>query len=306
MDVEPKRMSVHQRGLLLTGLGGVLFTLDIPLLRLAGGDHWLMIFGRGIFLFLAITAWWFFWFRMRGEKVPFINGKAGVIVAVTNTLANIMFIAAVTMTTAANLVFILALNPIFCAVLAWLFLNERIHVWTWVAVFLSLVGVMIIVWDGLSTGTVIGDMLALAVAMCTAIALTVIRKTGKNVVTSLAVGSIASAAIASFWAVPLLAATPMAMSLEGWGWVALNGLLIIPLASALIALGPRYLPAPEVAMFFLLDTVLTPLWIWMIFGELPTTRSMIGGTLVILTLAAHSIWRYLTTPAQPMIELSAR
>ncbi len=301
MEATPsKSMSVHQRGLLLTGFGGVLFTFDIPLLRLADGDQWTMIFARGVFLALAITAWWFFYFRMRGEKVPFINGKAGVIVACTNTLANIMFIAAVTKTTAANLVFILALNPIFCAVLAWMFLHERIHFWTWVAVALSFVGVTIIVWDGLTTGTFVGDALALAVALCTATALTVIRKTGKNVVTSLAVGSIASAVVASFWAAPL------AMSAAGWGWVGLNGLLVIPLASALIALGPRYLPAPEVAMFFLLDTVLTPVWIWMIFGELPTTQSLIGGALVIATLSVHSFWRFMRTPPQAIVELSPR
>lgn len=292
--------SVHQKGLLLTGLGGVLFTFDIPLLRLADADQWTMIFARGLFLAAAITAWWFFYYRARGQKVPFINGKAGVIVAITNTLANIMFIAAVTQTTAANLVFILALNPIFCAVLAWMFLNERIHFWTWLAVGLSFFGVSIIVWDGLTTGTFIGDALALAVALCTATALTVIRKTGKNVVTSLAVGSFASAIIASFWAAPL------AMSAAGWGWVGLNGLLVIPLASALIALGPRYLPAPEVAMFFLLDTVLTPLWIWMIFSELPTTQSMIGGALVIATLSVHSFWRYMSSPPQAIIELSPR
>jgi hypothetical protein len=110
MRQPPRGLSLHQKGVLLTSFGGILFTFDIPLLRLAGDDAWTLIFGRGVFLCLAITAWWFFWYRMRGHKVPFINGQAGLIVAVTNTLANLMFIAAVTMTTAANLVFILALT----------------------------------------------------------------------------------------------------------------------------------------------------------------------------------------------------
>ena len=44
-------------------------------------------------------------------------------------------------------------------------------------------------------------------------------------------------------------------------------------------------------MFFLLETVLTPVWIWLIFGEVPTRAVMIGGTVVILTLLAHSLWR---------------
>jgi drug/metabolite transporter (DMT)-like permease len=293
-------MSPQQKGVLLTSFGGILFTVDIPLLRLAGDDAWTLIFGRGMFLCLAITAWWFFWYRARGHKVPFINGRAGLIVAVTNTLANLMFIAAVTMTTAANLVFILALNPIICAIIAKVFLGEKMHHWTWAAVIMSFFGVVVIGADGLTTGTLPGDLMALGVALMTAIALTVIRKSGKNVVSSLAVGSFASALIASFWAAPL------ALSFAGWGWLGLNGLIVIPLASALIAIGPRYLPAPEVAMFFLLDTMLTPIWIWLIFGELPTTVSMIGGSIVIVTLMAHSLWRFRSSGPSLAMALSTR
>jgi drug/metabolite transporter (DMT)-like permease len=283
---------------MLTSLAGVLFTFDIPLLRLAGGDPWTLIFGRGIFLSLAISAWWLFWCRMRGNKLPFINGWAGLAVAVTNTAANLMFIAAVTMTTAANLVFILALNPIICAILARIFLGEKMHRLTWAAVFMCFFGVAIIGVDGVSTGTLLGDLLAFGVALMTATALTIIRKSGKNVVTSLAVGSFASALIASWWAAPL------ALSFAGWSWLGLNGLIVIPLASALIALGPRYLPAPEVAMFFLIDTLLTPIWIWMIFGELPTMVSMIGGSIVVLTLTAHGLWRFMGHGTAPVVRLA--
>ncbi len=282
--------SEHRKGLILTAIGGTLFTLDVPLARLAMTDQWTLIFVRGLFLALAIVIFWLAFRRINGNRLPFINGWAGIIVAVTNTLANIMFLSAVTKTTAANLVFILALNPIFCAVLAWIFLSETIHRWTWVAVVTAVFGVCIIVWGGLSAGTFVGDLLAVGVALCTAIALTVIRKTGKNVVTSLAVGSLVSAGIALFWG-----AQPTTLAPEGWGWLALNGLLVIPVASGLIALGPRYLPAPEVAMFFLLDVVLTPIWVWMIFDEIPSTQALIGGAIVFTTLFVHGVWRYLSS-----------
>ncbi len=278
----------HPKGLAIAAIGGILFTFDIPLLRLAGGDQWTMIFGRGIFLFAAISLWWYFFRWRRGHREFFLNGWPGVAVAFTNTLANILFIAAIPRTNAANLVFILALNPIFAAVLAWAVLRERIPVWTWLAVTLSFLGVAIIVWDGLITGTWAGDVMALIVAMCTAVALTIIRKTGRNVVTSLATGSLVSALVALWWAKPLL------MPLEGWGWLALNGLIVMPLASALIAIGPRYIPSAEVAMFFLLDTFLTPIWIWMLFGEVPTARALTGGVIVVVTLLTHSIWRFRT------------
>ncbi len=284
----------HRNGLLVTGLGGLLFTWDIPLLRLSGTDQWTMTMTRGVFMFVAISLWWLVSRRLNGQRTPFINGPAGWLVVVTSTVANLFFIAAVTRTTAANLVFILALNPIFCAILACLFLKERPPLGTWFAALLALLGVGIITSDGLTTGTFGGDIMALVVALCMAVALTTIRKTGTSVITSLATGSLMAALIASAWA------TPMAMPIQGWGWLALNGLVVIPLATALMAIGPRYLPSAEVGMFFLLDTVLTPVWVWMLFAEMPTLLSAFGGAIVIAALLAHSVWRYRSSGA-PMI-----
>jgi len=276
-----------RRGLSITAIGGLLFTLDIPLLRLADGDQWTMIFARGVLMALTITLAWLAYRWINGTSEPFINGRAGLIVAATNTLANIMFICAVTKTTAANLVFILALNPVFCMLLGAVWLRERLPLAVWGSVALSMAGVAIIGWDGVSTGTYIGDLLALGVALCTAIGLTVVRRSGSNVIPSLAVGSFVSAGIGFF----LIGSDVARLSSEGWVWIALNGMLVVPLASALIALGPRYIPAAEVAMFFLLDTVFTPLWIWLIFGEVPSERAVIGGLTIILSLFFLGLWR---------------
>jgi drug/metabolite transporter (DMT)-like permease len=72
-------------------------------------------------------------------------------------------------------------------------------------------------------------------------------------------------------------------------------LLVVPLASGLIAIGPKYIPAAEVAMFFLLDTVFTPFWIWLIFGELPTQRAFTGGLIILLSLLLLAAWRFRTS-----------
>ncbi len=79
--------------------------------------------------------------------------------------------------------------------------------------------------------------------------------------------------------------------MPAWFWLALNGLVIIPLSSTLIANGPRYLPSVDVSMFFLLETVLTPIWIWMLFGEVPSNAVLWGGIIIVATLIIHSVWR---------------
>ena len=74
-------------------------------------------------------------------------------------------------------------------------------------------------------------------------------------------------------------------------WIILNGAIIMPLSFYCLATGPRYITAPEVAMFYLLETVLAPIWVWMIFAETPSTRSLIGGAILVVALVAHSLWQ---------------
>jgi drug/metabolite transporter (DMT)-like permease len=280
-------------GLLITALGGFLFTFDLPLLRLADNEKWTLVFARGFFLFVSITAVWMVMRWRSANPLPYIAGGAGLAVIATNTLANIAYIGALTETGAANVVFILALVPVLTVVFSRIFIKEQVHLFTWVATVLALVGVGIIVSDSLSSGGLWGDFLAFVCACCTAAAFTIIRASGKNVATSLAVGSLMSALIALliFHADVSLLAKPAAFGMPSWFWVALNGLLIIPLSSSLIANGPRFLPSADVSMFFLLETILTPIWIWMLFKEVPSQAVLLGGAIVIVTLVAHSFWR---------------
>ena len=74
-------------------------------------------------------------------------------------------------------------------------------------------------------------------------------------------------------------------------WIIFNGAVIMPISFFCLANGPHTFPAPEVAMFYLLETVLAPVWVWMIFAEAPTRNSLIGGAILIVTLVAHSLWQ---------------
>jgi drug/metabolite transporter (DMT)-like permease len=288
-------------GLLITALGGFLFTFDLPLLRLADNEKWALVFARGLMLFVSITAVWLVLRLRTREALPYIAGAAGVAVIATNTLANIAYIGALKETNAANVVFILALIPVLTAVFSRIFIKEVVHTYTWVATVLALIGVGIIVQDSLSFGGLWGDFLAFVCAACTAAAFTIIRASGKNVATSLAVGSLVSALIALvfFHADVSLLGKTASYGMPSWFWVALNGLVIIPLSSSLIANGPRFLPSADVSMFFLLETILTPIWIWMLFAEVPSNAVLTGGLIVIITLVVHSFWRLKETLATP-------
>ena len=168
---------------------------------------------------------------------------------------------------------------------------------TWAATIFALEGVAIIVWDSIKFGNAWGDFLALTCACCTAAAFTIIRYSKKNVAVSLAFGSLASAIFAAAL-FPLDISglsNPAVFGVPGWVWLALNGLVVVPIASTLIANAPRFLPSADVSMFFLLETLFAPLWVWFIFAEKPTWAVTVGGTVVVVTLLAHSIWRLQST-----------
>ena len=63
------------------------------------------------------------------------------------------------------------------------------------------------------------------------------------------------------------------------------------MAIGLLSLGPRYLSAPEVSMFTILEVVLAPLLVWIVLGENPGQRSILGGTIIIFAIFGHALWR---------------
>jgi drug/metabolite transporter (DMT)-like permease len=277
---------------LITALGGLLFTLDLPLLRLSMADQWTMVFTRGVLLFAAISGLWLL-ARAKGDDTPFIAGKAGLAVALCSTFGNMAYIGAVAHTMAANVVFIIALTPVITAALTRLVLKEKVHGFTWAATLAAFAGAAIIASDGLQTGNWAGDGLAFVSAFCSATIFTIIRATGKKVAASLALGSLSSSMVALlfFTVSPLSILAPGYWGMPALFWLALNGLIAIPLATVLLARGPRTLPSADVSMFFMLETVLTPVWVWLLFGEIPSERVMVGGTVVVVALLAHSFWR---------------
>lgn len=281
----PQSEASVSKGIGISFLGGLLLSFDVPLLKLSGADTWTILYTRGTLLFIAMFLFWLFTNRLRHNNSPFINGKTGLLIACLAGIANIMFVASISLTSVANVVFLLALNPMFAGLLGWVFLKERLRKGTWIAIGVSMVGVAFIVADGLHLGTWRGDLLALGVAIIMAVSLTIIRHSRSDHSLSAASGHLFAAILAAPFA------SPGSLTATGWSWLALNGLIVAPAATAFLMVGPRYVAAAIVAMFFLLETVLTPLWMWAIFSEHPSTNALIGGAIVIATLTIHSIWR---------------
>jgi drug/metabolite transporter (DMT)-like permease len=279
------QLSHHAKGLLLTAIGGLALTLDIPLVRLADGDPWPILMLRTATTFIVALLIWGIWRAITPKAPALIPGWSGVLVATLYGFGSIFFIMGIFHTSTANLVFIVAFTTMFSALLSWVFLRERPRTPTLLAMVVMIAGILIIVADGLGSGQTFGDFMALCSALVIASAITVSRRSGRDMGFTALVGVIIPCTIAA------IGVASTGYRVDAPWWIILNGAVVMPISFFCLATGPKYLSGAEVAMFYLLETVLAPVWVWLIFSEVPTRNAMIGGTILIVALVLHSLWQ---------------
>lgn len=275
----------HRRGLLITGLGGLALSFDIPLIRSADGEVWSLLAVRSLSTFAVALLAWVVLNKLLGRKIALVPGKAGLAAGLFYGLASFTFLLSVFNTATANVVFLVAFTSMFAAVLSWIFLKERPSNATLLTMAVMVFGVGLIVQDGLQSGNFFGDAMAVCSALLLASAITISRASGRDM------GLVPLATALFPGIVGYLLSPSEGLAIAHPGWILFNGLVMIPLAFFCLATGPRYLSAPEVGMFYLLETILAPIWIWIVFEEVPTVQTLIGGAILILALIGHSIWQ---------------
>lgn len=273
----------HAKGLLITALGVLVLSPDSLLIRLVSADAWTLTFWRGLLYGIGMGVAIALVFRGRIWQQFLALGWAGLLIAVIFGVGKVTFIVSITNTTAANTLFIVSTSPLFAAVAAWLLTREPVARRTWFAISFALVGIGIIASEGADRGSVIGNVAALltAVVLGTCFALTR-RYRERNVVPAMALSGMVCALLV------LPVASPLSVDSSDFAALGVMGLVVLPLSFGLIFLGPRYLPAPEVSLVLLLEAVLGPYWVWLALGEEPSARTLVGGTVVLATLALHS------------------
>lgn len=282
---DPTILSDHRKGLLITAIGGLVLTIDIPVLRLGDGDVWSVLLirsgGMAAMAFLA----WLVYRLVTGRWLSLLPGRISWIIALLYGISAITFITAVFNTSTANVVFILAFNTMFAAVLSWIFLGERPAPQTLLAMAAMIVGVTIIVWNGIALGNTFGDLMALLSSLIMSCAITISRAVRRDMGFAPLIANLLPAAVA------LMMVSGGGFSIANPGWIVFNGLFVMPVAFWCLATGPKYISAPEVAMFFLLETILAPIWVWIIFAETPSRATLVGGSIMIVALVGHSLWQ---------------
>lgn len=278
-------MSDHAKGLLLTTLGVLIVTPDALLIRLVSTDAWTLTFWRGLLSAIGLGIGLLVIHRSRFLPVVLAVGGWGLVIGALFGVTTVTFVTAITTTTAANTLLIIASGSMFGALFSWLLLSEPVLPRTWFAMAGTTIGVLVLVATDLGAGRLFGDLMALATAALAGLTFTLIRKHSlTDMVPTVIFGGIVTAIIA------LPFSAPSEIALNDTSILLVMGLLMLPLSFALQFIGPRYIPAPEVSLLVLLEAVLGPLLVWYWLGEHPGEWAFVGGAIVITTLTLHATW----------------
>jgi drug/metabolite transporter (DMT)-like permease len=257
-----------------------------------------MIFWRALFLsfgmwlVISFTSPNRVWRQYRTLKGP------GLLMVGAYSLGTISFIFAITHTSVANTLIILSSTPLFAAIISRVLLNEKIQMRTLIAIILVAVGITVI-----SSGSadhhasLQGDLVAVLGSFFLACGFSFVRRfPGISPFSAISCSGLLTALLI----LPL--AAPFSVSQADMGYLLIMGLYMLPIGTALMFVGPRYIPAPEVGLLLLLETILGPVWVWLALGEEPGPRSLIGGAIVVSTLAMNTVWALKQTRLKPVIE----
>jgi drug/metabolite transporter (DMT)-like permease len=188
----------------------------------------------------------------------------------------VLFVLAVTATSVANVMVIIAATPLVGAVAAWLVLRERTAARVWMAMAVTAAGIGLVVSGSLGAGSVTGDLYALGAITAFGLSSVVLRRhAGISAPLVVGVGGVVMALVA------VAPASTLSHPPATWAALVAMGALAGPLARLMLAVAPRFLPVAEVALFAPMESALAILWAFLAFGEEPSARTWVGGTVIL-------------------------
>ena len=278
-----KNLTDQQKGSLLAFVAVIFITPDSLFIRLSSIDTWGLVFYRGIIPFFAVFFGMLLIYRLNFFKILMMSGIHGIIYVITFSITNITFVVSIQNTNVANTLVMIATAPMLSAILGGIFLKEPPDKKTLISIIITFLSVIYIFFDSLKLGNFYGDILGFITAIGLAVGAVTIRSAkSKNLVPAAVIGKLIVASFA------LLFVKNFALVNQDIIIVPLMCILCVAIPFVLVTIAPRFIPAAEVNLFFLLETIIGPIWVWLVIKEQPSVETLLGGVVIIITIAIHS------------------
>lgn len=267
------RVSDRRLGLIYAVLAAVAWSTAGILQRQLHVSAATQVTGRGVFGFVMLAGYAAY---TQPETLASVTRRGALLAAGSMAAANSAFIVALNYTSVAHVLVLQSIAPLVAAGLGVVVLGERITSRTACAMAIALGGVVLMM-GAPGGGPVFGDGLALLTGVAFALVIVVARRyRGVSMAPAMALAQL----------LVVIAFAPFAQfSQVSWadvGWLALLGCGQIGLGAIFFVSAARFVPSSEMAMIFLLEVVLGPLWTWIGLSETPSIATLVGGTAVMV------------------------
>ena len=276
-------------GMLLVVLAGILWSLQGLIFRsIHDAGTWATLFWRSVGMLpvlLAFLAW-----RAGGSPMGLIRGVglAGVIGGLGLVAAFAGAIYSIQTTTIANAVFLFAASPFLTAILGWIVLRETVRPETWGAMAVGLIGIFLMVREGLSAGALEGNLAALISSLGFAVFTVSLRwRKVTDSLPSVLLGGIFSLAVGAMVAGQI--GQPLLVPLSDAAWAMAMGAFTLSGGMLLYTLGSRVVPAAELALLSNIEVVLAPIWVFLFMGETASAGTFLGGAVLVAAVTVNGI-----------------
>jgi len=282
-----------RRGVLLVACAAVCWSSGGLIARLVTTTPWTTSLWRGLFATLFLTVVLRI-VRGRGIVAQWRDGGRPIAaVAACMALASTCFIFSLAYTSVANTLILISTGPYVAGLLGWLMLGERVAARTWITMGVALAGAVIMVSDSYSRGAIVGDLLAIVMAVSFATATVLVRSRPE---TPMAPASALATTLTALVALPF--SEPLRTTARDLGLLAAFGVGNYGLGFLLFMAGARLIPAAQSALVGMLETVLGPLWVWLVLDERPGVATLIGGAFILAALLANTLLELAAPPGK--------
>ena len=279
----------YRSGVLLVLAAGICWSsMGLGIRHIEVANVWQILFFRSLaltpLLLLVLTL------RARGNPFPIIQraGLAGGVGGISLVFAFSGGILAIQATSVANAMFLFAAAPFFAAVLGWLVLKEHVRNATWISMIAALVGIVIMVWEGISIGRIIGNVAALISALGFAVFTISLRWKKLE-------DMLPTVFLAGLFAIIIAGAL---CQIKGYGLDVPKRDILIALALGvfqvgagliLYTLGSKTVPSAELALLSMTEVVFGPFWVWLFLGETAGGYTLLGGMILLIAIASNAL-----------------
>ncbi len=272
--------------MILMLFGSLVISFSGLLIRnISSADTWEINFYRSLAFGCTISVLLTLRYGKRApEKVKLI-GSSGFFAAALLALAGITFLQAIINTTVAATTFTLCTIPFLTAIMARLFLGERVAKSTMLTMVAATFGISLMFVQGLGAGSYYGNMMALLCATAFSGYATVVRRNrGFDMLPALVLSN-----IIIIFIVLIVSKGNLLIPWEDFLLCLILGGILSATVNTLFVIASKYLLAAELTLFMLLEFTFGPIWVWIFINEIPNTWTLIGGIIVIFSVLLKSM-----------------